>query len=1163
MLIILFTSLPLSAIPVNASPFSGGDGSEQRPYLVSSPEALDAVRNDPSAHYQQTCDIDMSGRGIWEPIEKFTGVYDGRNFEIKNIIIVYSYKVSTATPYGLFATAQGAAFKNMRLVDLNIDIDEIETDYQAVYTSGLKAELIVGGICGEASNIVREGTTTSGTPSTTIFDNCSVSGNISVTNCANVTVGGIVGSGAKSITYCNNYADIFIDANRYYSDGVWTVTNIKCGGISGDGDMFGSSVIEYCSNSGSIEGWSNGSAYTAGICSGFESANISYCVNFGSIFCRAQKELMDISYNSFSAGGIATSNNARYCVNYGKVSAYGEKPKYNATSLSAGGITATGKASYCYNISSSIIGAYFNEYNIVEFPNGGSGRITGNLGSGVTFSGDYSYSSNQTMLNEVTIKTNTYETSTFGREYDPENGFDLTPEELLLEKTYSEFDFTNTWVIDPSVGGPVLRDISFVIDDDIPIIEQLDFAEYKYRADYLLSTTFTENTFRDLFTTNEISPAKIIIDEHPKGMQTAAEAWDAMSKAIKAANDGPGDLMKDDINQHNLIIAYIMQALKYQTQEIVAEAIKTGASDVDGFVKMSEYIVNGFYESNDSLAEHAANNSEEIKKALLEQSQKTDSSMKKLLDTKEFTSLINTIAGISKDYRDLYDRINSYAMLYASTEETKAIVNMMYDLCPASDKEIKGALASVKEIMEAASDELFKKFINGQIAFTTITTAGAVMADLLWDEISAVLEKTFPGVAALCMLANAEMYVVDKFFGVNKTVEQYFKLCTLNDLDALSGKVVEKAIDNYRNERTTDNAKVMLGAIELKFGFIDESYRESIKYSELIHDEGIIRGITNAFASWLGINENTLKDSLLKGVNVVNELHRSSLTMWIYQLENDYPLIAPLYDEYKNGIDQSFAAKQISVHCPVNVKVYDESDTLVAEVGEDQVWASGEIAVVYDHGEKDIYFFDNAEHRIVCEGFDTGDMDIEVNEFDADGNLTHTVNYNNIPVSAGSTHNLSASSVSDAEGNTLEADYDSSNTDAAKYKVTVNYGVIAGYLFEYEASAGERIEITALVPEGYRFVGWQGDIEFEDAKSSSTYFFMPEGDISISAKLKKIEDEDDDDENKPRGGLPIIWIIVGGGAALISVSGIAILIVMIKEKSKKRSKENRNETDTL
>ena len=44
-------SLPLSALPVMASGFAGGNGTADNPYLIRTPAQLQAMEEDLSAHY--------------------------------------------------------------------------------------------------------------------------------------------------------------------------------------------------------------------------------------------------------------------------------------------------------------------------------------------------------------------------------------------------------------------------------------------------------------------------------------------------------------------------------------------------------------------------------------------------------------------------------------------------------------------------------------------------------------------------------------------------------------------------------------------------------------------------------------------------------------------------------------------------------------------------------------------------------------------------------------------------------------------------------------------------------------------------------------------------------------------------------------------------------
>jgi hypothetical protein len=423
-------------------------------------------------------------------------------------------------------------------------------------------------------------------------------------------------------------------------------------------------------------------------------------------------------------------------------------------------------------------------------------------------------------------------------------------------------------------------------------------------------------------------------------------------------------------------------------------------------------------------------------------------------------------------------------------------------------------------------------------------------ADQTWEILNDKICVEYPTVYLALKMYDYGLYFIDRITKADSTVEQYFKLCVMKDLDYLAGDAVSDALDNYRSDSTSFNAEVLLAAIELKFAIIDLDFKESITYCETISDRNIIDDIRSYFGINTGEN---LKNQLVSLKRSIDTMHYSVEVQWINQLKKESPELAERYEDYLSNVKERFPNRNYTIHCPVNVSVYDASGKLVAEVGEEKVWASGEIAVVYDHGKKEIYFFDNAEYNLICEGYSDGDMDVEITEFDSEGNIVRKVNYNNIPVAPSSIHAMSGDEVKTNDGVSLPVDYDSARA-SEKHKVSIENGVISGYLPEIEASAGERVEISAIIPEGYRFVGWQGDAEFEDAKSASTYFFMKDGEVSVSARLKKLEKDGDEDEDKPNEGIPVILIIVIAGGALITLSGIAILIVMIKERKKEQQK---------
>ncbi|MCY7861160.1 halomucin [Bacillus licheniformis] len=98
--------------------FSGGGGTQGEPYIVSNEVDLNAVRQNPGAYFIQDSDILMTkyqtGQG-WNPIDNFSGYYDGRGYEIKDLFINREQD-----NVGLFGQQTGGIIKRVKLVNVNI-----------------------------------------------------------------------------------------------------------------------------------------------------------------------------------------------------------------------------------------------------------------------------------------------------------------------------------------------------------------------------------------------------------------------------------------------------------------------------------------------------------------------------------------------------------------------------------------------------------------------------------------------------------------------------------------------------------------------------------------------------------------------------------------------------------------------------------------------------------------------------------------------------------------------------------------------------------------------------------------------------------------------------------------------------------------------------------
>lgn len=232
-----------------------GTGTKEDPYLISTAEDLSFVTGDPTAHYQQTNDIDLGGE-LFSGIAltsnpAFQGSYDGKNYKIENL------KISTDAQYiGLFGSCKNAEIKNIRLINPQIE-----------YTNN-KSGPVIGGIAASATN--------------STITNCSVTGDGYIKNLS--IGGGIVGKlGGGTVSNCHVTIPI--------------TDNATMGGIVGS--CSGTSTIENCYATNDLTIQNVTSSKVGGIVGSFKGSNltISKCYSTGKLF----------SYSI--AGGIVGNEN--------------------------------------------------------------------------------------------------------------------------------------------------------------------------------------------------------------------------------------------------------------------------------------------------------------------------------------------------------------------------------------------------------------------------------------------------------------------------------------------------------------------------------------------------------------------------------------------------------------------------------------------------------------------------------------------------------------------------------------------------------------------------------------------------------------------------------------------------------------------------------------
>lgn len=234
--------------------FAGGSGTAEDPWQVATAEQLDAIRNDLTAHYVLTDDIDLSGYENWMPIGAFqslsdapedaeiphpdfafTGTFDGAGHIISNLTVTceapmgaglfgcasgtengaafighFTLKDVNVTGFYLVGGAVGLQFMNCPVTDIHLEGENhltgnqgiggiVGTGFDLISECSATAAITVSGDDGACAGLIAGGTTMSS------IKNCEVIGG-SITAEGNTTwaFGAICGApwGAPEITDC-------------------------------------------------------------------------------------------------------------------------------------------------------------------------------------------------------------------------------------------------------------------------------------------------------------------------------------------------------------------------------------------------------------------------------------------------------------------------------------------------------------------------------------------------------------------------------------------------------------------------------------------------------------------------------------------------------------------------------------------------------------------------------------------------------------------------------------------------------------------------------------------------------------------------------------------------------------------------------------------------
>ncbi len=220
-------------------------------------EDLNNIRNNLSGKYILMNDIDLSVYENWEPIgdydNRFCGEFDGNGYSVTGLKInIIDEEINFI---GLFGSATKATFKNLAVIDCDINVNTKTDKYL-----GMSIAPVVGCVNSKES----------------VISNCYSSGNINIISDHRVEVGGITGFSAGKILDCKNETDVSVNCTNN------TMSYIFAGGIAGEL----SGELERSANTGNLtvnHQTKNGWSVVGGIVGYREHGKVKDSYNIGNI----------------------------------------------------------------------------------------------------------------------------------------------------------------------------------------------------------------------------------------------------------------------------------------------------------------------------------------------------------------------------------------------------------------------------------------------------------------------------------------------------------------------------------------------------------------------------------------------------------------------------------------------------------------------------------------------------------------------------------------------------------------------------------------------------------------------------------------------------------------------------------------------------------------
>ena len=947
----------LYGAPVNAQGFIAPiDDPDASAVKISSAEDLSKIMDDPYGSYVLTKDIDLTGNGGWNPLgttlaDAFHGKLDGQGHKITGLTVSQAFNSGTiiAPSYtaGLFGVLDGAQIKNIEFE--NADISIINTSGYT-YDSAIDTDhsIFAGIIAGYAKN-------------STMIYNCFTTGSVLAKaygeGYSATYAGGLLGwADTALISYSYNGSGV-----QSYNGNAVQAFDAYAGGLAGC--MKTEGVIDRSYNMGEViaQTLDYGKAYGGGILGKALNADVRVTDSFneGAVQGLTGNQFSDTAY----AGGIAAdfSGSIDRAYNSGTVIAQARDPYgIENTTAYAGGICgisgSSSEISNCASLQPTVSASASGRKNQYRISCQGtkSNNITINsMASGSTNDADLvkdlsAMKESAEYISALNWDFDRVWEMSSGKDFPQLKQVDVESEEYDREYVDNHLDFVNG-----SVYSRIISDYRWA---QIYWSQENNFKSNLGGALYTATDTAVDLVtlnFKDLFEDN--NPFKVMLADYVAD-QTAEESI---------------------VNLYKVTVPYSLDKVYKKVKGFIKENWKDSygeLSDEDLFwlfhyhEQSGEQWINQDFEQN-LYAIVYDDSAEGLETALGITTETLDT----ILEQKK--NLDNTIDW----FNGLINYAGKVAAYVEADEEFHQILEEMCNNLPEETSSDRRYKQKLKDALESYtqynhSQNLTETVFAEYIKESSVDQFEEIIQKVISKKVNGWMEHTFSPqtLSSYQLIASA----ADKTWTVMEYVTKNGELQECREMLKANAYFEDTT---YRTMRSIEER--MKRDSSFKNACLFDAAFKFFKETEIGSMDTVIQYLDTYQTSWLHSIRNlsnTFMNSAIEEVQI-NKMY--------------------LRNVYCHGTTYTLGGKLITIACPTNVYVYDDSGNLVASIENNVVTgcADGVLAYTAD-SVKLITVPADLNFNIRIDATDDGSMSYSVSEFDSGMENIQTTVYPNLTI---------------------------------------------------------------------------------------------------------------------------------------------------------------------